>query len=141
MDEFRDEVRREADALGFDMIDLPDIAAGSVEDAIYFLVGHLASTGRLGQCDVQAAATAVLYRESLGSTGVGDSLAIPQAALSGITEDFVGVVANSAKGISWKAIDDAPVRWIVLFLNKAGFKTDFLLTLERLLGALRRKGR
>lgn len=135
--EVRDEIRREAGSIGFEVVALPDTAAKSAEAAIRFLIDHLVSTGRLQLCIAPAALNAVLDREQLGSTGVGNSVAMPQAALPNLTKDVIGVVANSATGISWKAADDVQVRWIVLCLTRSGLNADRLRALQSLLAAIR----
>jgi mannitol/fructose-specific phosphotransferase system IIA component (Ntr-type) len=138
--EFSDAIRREAGSIGFDVVALPDAAAKSVEAALRFLIDHLVSTGRLQLRIAPAALNAVLDREQLGSTGVGNSVAMPQAALPNLTKDVIGVVANSATGISWEAADGVQVRWIVLCLTRSGLNADRLQTLQSLFAAIRQNG-
>lgn len=138
--EVTDEIRREAGSIGFEVVALPDTAAKSVEAAIRFLIDHLVSIGRLELRIALAALNAVLDREQLGSTGVGNSVAMPQAALPNLIKDVIGVVANSATGISWEATDGVQVRWIVLCLTRSGLNADRLQTLQSLFAAIRQNG-
>jgi len=58
---------------------------------------------------------ALLDREQLGSTGIGDNMAIPHAKLEGI-EQIVTVFARSLKGIDFQSLDRKPVHFIFLLL-------------------------
>ena len=51
-------------------------------------------------------------RESLGSTGFGNGIAIPHCRLAGISEFVVGIV-TVPDGLPFESIDDQDVRLIV----------------------------
>lgn len=55
-------------------------------------------------------------REALGSTGVGDGLAMPHAPVEGLTEPF-GLLARLEKPVVYEAIDGAPVDLVCLVLT------------------------
>ncbi|HNV85847.1 MAG TPA: PTS sugar transporter subunit IIA [Candidatus Omnitrophota bacterium] len=57
--------------------------------------------------------SALLKREALGSTGIGNGVAIPHARISAITASK-GFLAVSRKGIEFNALDGKPVH--ILFL-------------------------
>ena len=52
--------------------------------------------------------TALVGREKLGSTGIGDGVAIPHGRLKG-ADECVGAMIRLDKGIDFEASDDAPV--------------------------------
>lgn len=52
--------------------------------------------------------TALVGREKLGSTGIGDGVGIPHGRLKGIDE-CVGAMIRLDKGIDFEAPDDTPV--------------------------------
>ena len=54
-------------------------------------------------------------RETLGSTGIGQSIAIPHCRSLVVTR-LRCVFGRSAKGIDFKAIDDQPVNYIFLIV-------------------------
>jgi len=58
---------------------------------------------------------ALLDREKLGSTGIGDNMAIPHAKHKSI-ENIVTVFARSRKGIDFQSLDRKPVHFIFLLL-------------------------
>jgi PTS system nitrogen regulatory IIA component len=65
--------------------------------------------------DTDEVATLILKREELGSTGVGNGVALPHARLAGIKAPF-GLLARLRRGIDFEAIDDQPVDIVFLLL-------------------------
>lgn len=57
----------------------------------------------------------LLEREKLGSTAIGEGVAIPHARSLGVS-DLTLVLATSRRGIAWQAPDGMPVRLIFLVL-------------------------
>jgi len=57
----------------------------------------------------------LLEREKLGSTGIGDNMAIPHAKYESI-EQIVTVFARSREGIDFQSLDRKPVHFIFLLL-------------------------
>jgi PTS system nitrogen regulatory IIA component len=68
-------------------------------------------------------AAAVLKREALGSTGMGEGIAIPHARIVGLTKLF-GMLARLAQPIDFEAVDGQPVDIIFLLLQPAGSDDD-----------------
>lgn len=58
---------------------------------------------------------ALLKREQLGSTGIGDNMAIPHAKSDDI-EQIVTVFARSQKGIDFDSLDRKPVHFVFMLL-------------------------
>ena len=59
--------------------------------------------------------SALLKREELGSTGMGDGVAVPHARLPGVSKSF-GILARLNKAIDFNAIDGEPVDVVCLLL-------------------------
>jgi nitrogen PTS system EIIA component len=59
--------------------------------------------------------TQIIQREELGSTGVGNGVALPHARLRGLSGPF-GLFARLRHGIDFEAIDNQPVDIIFLLL-------------------------
>jgi PTS system nitrogen regulatory IIA component len=57
----------------------------------------------------------IAKREELGSTGVGNGVALPHARLRGLKAPF-GLLARLRQGIDFAAIDDQPVDIVFLLL-------------------------
>ena len=65
--------------------------------------------------EVQAILDPVMAREALGSTGVGEGIAIPHAKIPGL-EHFFALFARLEKPIEFDAVDGQPVDLMVLLL-------------------------
>ncbi|ACK51739.1 putative PTS IIA-like nitrogen-regulatory protein PtsN [Methylocella silvestris BL2] len=84
-------------------------------------------------CDEPALLAAVLKREALGSTGIGDGVAIPHARLANV-KNPVGVLAILSRPVDFQAIDDKPVDVAVLLAlpeTGAGAALEALSCLSR----------
>ncbi len=73
---------------------------------------------------------AVMERERLGSTGVGEGVAIPHARLAGLTAP-VGGFLRLANGVDFEAIDDRPCDLIFMLLAPDGAGADHLRALAQ----------
>jgi PTS system nitrogen regulatory IIA component len=78
----------------------------------------------------------ILQREKLGSTGVGNGVAIPHGKLRSI-DRIVGVFARLAKPVDFDALDDQPVDLVFLLLAPEGAGADHLKALARIARLLR----
>lgn len=77
----------------------------------------------------------LLEREKLGSTGIGDGIAIPHGKLDGLTQ-MVVVFGRSRRGIDFEAMDGRPVHLFFLLLapeNAAGMHLKALAKISRML--------
>jgi len=78
----------------------------------------------------------LLERERLGTTGVGNGIAIPHGKLPGL-ERLYGVFARLEKPIDFESIDEQPVDLIFLLLAPEGAGADHLKALARVSRMLR----
>ena len=78
----------------------------------------------------------LLEREKLGSTGVGNGVAIPHAKLPGM-DRMVGVFAHLNKPVAFEAVDDQPVDIVFMLLAPEGSGADHLKTLSKVARLLR----
>lgn len=83
--------------------------------AIVELVEHLETQELLSGEDREAILEALHKREEQTSTGIGSGVAIPHA-FSDKLDQVIAVFGRSREGIDFEAIDNAPVRFIVLFM-------------------------
>jgi len=88
-----------------------------------------------GQSD-RAILEILLQREKLGSTGVGNGIAIPHGKLSGIKR-ITGVFARLETPVDFEALDDQPVDLVFLLLAPEGAGADHLKALSRIARVLR----
>jgi PTS system nitrogen regulatory IIA component len=72
----------------------------------------------------------LLEREAVGSTGVGNGVAIPHGKIEGLDEILL-CFGRSKAGINFDAIDKRPAHLFVLLLSPAGKAGEYLRTLAR----------
>lgn len=78
----------------------------------------------------------LLQREQLGSTGVGDGVAIPHGKIDGLRQ-ITGVLARLETPVSFDAVDDQPVDLIFLLLAPANATAAHLKALAKVSRLLR----
>lgn len=83
--------------------------------AIVELIEHLEGKKLLSGDHRTAILDALQQREDQTSTGIGSGVAIPHA-FSDQLDEVIAVFGRSHEGIDFEAIDNAPVRFIVLFM-------------------------
>jgi PTS system nitrogen regulatory IIA component len=72
----------------------------------------------------------LMEREQLGSTGVGNGVAIPHGKLHGLEQCMV-CFGRSTKGIGFEAKDNKPVHLVVMILSPVNMAEEYLQTLAR----------
>lgn len=111
---------------------LASVKAKSKRQLLQELAGHAAELTGL---DERAIFDVLLERERLGTTGVGQGVAIPHGKIAGCRR-VMGVFARAAEPIDFEAVDDRPVDLFVLLLapEDAGAEhLKALATVSRLL--------
>ena len=81
---------------------------------------------------------ALLEREKLGSTGIGDGVAIPHGKLNGL-DNIILLFGKSGQGVDFDAIDRKPVCMVFLLVAPADSAGLHLKALARLSRMLREK--
>lgn len=81
----------------------------------------------------------LLEREKLGSTGVGEGIAIPHGKLAGLQE-IHGAMARLSRPIDFEAVDGEPVDLVFLLLAPEDAGADHLKALARIARILRVPG-
>jgi len=79
---------------------------------------------------------AITSREELGSTGLGDGIAIPHGKVAGL-KSVTAVFARLEGAIEFDAVDDQPVDLVVMLLAPAGAGADHLKALSLVARMLR----
>jgi nitrogen PTS system EIIA component len=88
-----------------------------------------------GQSD-RAILEILLQREKLGSTGVGNGVAIPHGKLPKLSKVF-GLFARLERPVDFEALDGQPVDLVFLLLAPEGAGADHLKALARVARLLR----
>ena len=114
----------------------PALRANGKKQALQELSAHAA---RLTGLDEREVFETLLQRERLGSTGIGDGIAIPHGKLPRLDRLF-GLVARLEKPIDFEALDGEPVDIVFLLLAPAAAGADHLKALARVARVLRGPG-
>ena len=78
----------------------------------------------------------ILQRERLGSTGVGNGIAIPHGKLKELSQ-ITGLFARLETPVDFEALDDQPVDLVFLLLAPESAGADHLKALSRIARMLR----
>ena len=112
---------------------IPSLKVNSKKQALQELAAKAADLTGQGE---RAIFDVLLQREKLGSTGVGNGIAIPHGKLSKLTRLF-GLFARLDRPIDFEALDGQPVDLIFLLLAPEGAGADHLKALARIARLLR----
>ena len=112
---------------------IADLKGGTKEEVLTELVSALKNAGLVQ--DVGQAVGVILEREKLGSTGIGDGVAIPHGKMKGLNS-ILCVFGRSKAGIDFDAVDGKPVNIFFLLLapeDSAGLHIQMLSRISRIL--------
>ncbi|MGP0090988.1 MAG: PTS IIA-like nitrogen regulatory protein PtsN [Xanthobacteraceae bacterium] len=112
---------------------LPALKVNSKKQALQELAAKAAEL--TGQSE-RAIFEILLQREKLGSTGVGNGIAIPHGKLPKLNKLF-GLFARLDRPIDFEALDGQPVDLVFLLLAPEGAGADHLKALARVARLLR----
>jgi len=105
------------------------------KDSISELIERLISSGKIKKKGKSKIIKALMAREELGSTGIGQGIAIPHAKSNSV-KGIICAFGNSKKGIAFDALDGEPVYIIFLLLaeqDSSGVHLKALAKISRLL--------
>jgi mannitol/fructose-specific phosphotransferase system IIA component (Ntr-type) len=94
---------------------IPEMKATERWPAIVELIDLLVGLGRINPADRDSILASLKQREETMSTGFGFGIAIPHAS-SDRVNDVVAAFGRSSQGIEFDALDNAPVKFVVLFI-------------------------
>jgi len=119
-----------ADILTKDQI-LTELRATNRWEAIDELIGNLVTTGKILAEHREAITAVVRKRENSMSTGIGFGIGIPHASTD-LIHEVVGALGRSLTGVNFEALDNQPVRLVMLFLVPQGQFQKHLHTLANI---------
>lgn len=120
------------DYLDIDAVNL-DLKSSGKKEVIQEMCDLLASKGKIK--DASVVFQALMEREKLGSTGIGQGVAIPHCKSENI-EKMVAALGVSKKGIQFESLDGEPVNIVFLLLSPidpTGLHLKVLARISRLL--------
>jgi nitrogen PTS system EIIA component len=112
---------------------LPALRAAGKKQLLQELAHHAA---RLTQIPERRIFETLIERERLGSTGMGQGIAIPHGRIPGLAK-ISGLFARLETPIAYEAVDDQPVDLVFLLLAPEGAGADHLKALARVSRLLR----
>jgi mannitol/fructose-specific phosphotransferase system IIA component (Ntr-type) len=94
---------------------IPEMQATERWPAIVELIDLLVGQGKIEEKSRESILAALKQREETMSTGIGFGIAIPHASSDDVVE-VVAAFGRSTTGIEFDALDNAPVKFVVLFI-------------------------
>jgi fructose-specific phosphotransferase system IIA component len=115
-----------------------DLQAGNRWEAIDELIGLLVTRGKIKPEHREQISAVVKKRENSMSTGIGFGIGIPHASTD-LIYDVIGAFGRSRKGVQFDALDNQPVKLVMLFLVPQGQFQKHLHTLANIAKLLHNK--
>lgn len=115
---------------------LPDLKVSGKEEAIRAMVGSLAKAGSLKAADEENVVAAIMKREELGSTGIGNGVAVPHTKHSSV-DNLMATVALVKDGVDFASLDGEDVFILFLLVSPPDRPGDHLRGLENISRHLR----
>ncbi|MEQ9411540.1 MAG: PTS sugar transporter subunit IIA [Fuerstiella sp.] len=115
---------------------VPELKASTKEEAIREMVASLKNAGSIRAEDEEAVVAAILKREELGSTGIGNGVAVPHTKHPS-AEELVATVAVSRTGVDFSSLDGEDVFILFLLVSPPDRPGDHLRGLENISRHLR----
>jgi len=94
---------------------IPEMKAAERWPAIVELIDLLVGLGKIKTADRDSILASLKQREETMSTGIGFGIAIPHCS-SDRLEEVVAAFGRSTTGIEFDELDNAPVKFVVLFV-------------------------
>jgi len=115
---------------------LPALESSSKESAIRTMVESLGSVGAIRPEDQESIVDAILKREELGSTGIGNGVAVPHTKHPSV-DKLVATIAISPEGVDFASLDGEAVYILFLLVSPPDRPGDHLRALESISRHLR----
>ena len=115
---------------------LPDLDADTKDAAIRGMVESLSEAGRIPATDSEGIISSILKREELGSTGIGNGVAVPHTKHPAV-DQLTATVALSNRGVDFASLDGEAVHILFLLISPPDLPGDHLRGLESISRHLR----
>lgn len=115
---------------------VPDLQVASKNDAIRAMVASLKKVNAIPADDEEGIIAAILKREELGSTGIGNGVAVPHTKHPSV-DRLVATVALATDGVDFASLDGEDVYILFLLVSPPDRPGDHLRGLENISRHLR----
>ena len=116
---------------------LTNLQALTKDDALKEMVQALQDGGELAPRLAKTALELLQAREKMGSTGIGNGIAIPHVKLRGGPEETLVSIARSGPGVDFAAIDGEKVHVLFLVISHEDRPEDHLAVLKTISALVR----
>jgi len=106
-----------------------ELMAVDKQGVIREMVQALLDAGQIAEDDYESVVNAILKREELGSTGMGQGAAIPHTKHASV-DQTVATVAVSHDGVDFDSLDGESVHVFFLLISPSDHPNDHLKALE-----------
>lgn len=99
------------------------------------IIDHLIRKKKVAEADKKEILKAIIRREEMGSTAIGNHIALPHARTDSV-KDVIVCLCISKQGVDFDSLDQEPVNIIALLVsnqNEAGLHLKMLAHLARIL--------
>ena len=110
---------------------LPDLSVDTKEGAIRAMVAGLKDSGSIKADEEDSIVAAILKREELGSTGIGNGVAVPHTKHPSV-DRLIASVALSREGVDIASLDGEMVHILFLLVSPPDRPGDHLRGLENI---------
>lgn len=115
---------------------LPELQATTKEAAIAAMVASLRAAGSIRANDEESIVGAIMKREELGSTGIGNGVAVPHTKHPSV-DRLIATVALAKDGVDFASLDGEAVHILILLVSPPDRPGDHLRGLENISRHLR----
>ncbi|MAG94406.1 MAG: PTS fructose transporter subunit IIA [Planctomycetaceae bacterium] len=113
-----------------------DLQVTTKDDAIRTMVSSLREAGSIGAEDEEGVVAAILKREELGSTGIGNGVAVPHTKHPSV-DKLIATVALAKDGVDFASLDGESIYILFLLVSPPDRPGDHLRGLENISRHLR----
>ena len=108
---------------------IADLVGTNKEEVLREVTDFLQSQGLIK--NKESLLKTLMEREKLGSTGIGENVAIPHGKSDELSQ-IVTVFARSLKGVDFEALDQKPVHFVCMVIAPSNSTGQHLKTLARI---------
>ena len=115
---------------------IAEVKATRKSDVIAELVQKMVDSGSLDADGAEDVVRALVRREELGSTGIGNGIAVPHAKRVDV-DCVIGVLGRSREGVDFGALDGLPVHLFFMIVSSPDAVEPHLEALKKVTTVLR----